>query len=91
MINPDRIFKLADGISFQSLGVGEGAVVLEVASGQLHTCNDTTAEFLGALDGKRSFGDVITLLEQRFEVGRDVLEKDMAELARQLVDERVIV
>lgn len=91
MINQDRVFKLADGISFQSLGVGEGAVVLEVASGQLHTCNDTTAEFLGALDGKRSYGEVISLLQQRFEVGRDVLEADIGELARQLFEQHVIV
>lgn len=91
MIEPDRIFKLAEDISFQSLGEGEGAVVLEVKSGQLHTCNDTTAEFLSAIDGSRSFRDVLELLESKFDVDHEVLKNDMINLANQLIAEKVIV
>lgn len=91
MIDPNRIFKLADGISMQNLGEGEGAVVLEIASGQLHTCNDTSAEFLGALDGRRRFSEVVDILESKFDVGREELEQDIAALAQQLIAQRVII
>ena len=55
MIDGLKVFTLSPHVSFQKLGQGEGAVVLTLHSGQLHTCNDTTAAFLSALDGKRTF------------------------------------
>jgi hypothetical protein len=93
MIHSNRVLKLADNISFQKLGDGdgEGAVVLEVKSGQMHTCNDTTAEFLAALDGNRTFAMVVDQLEGTFEVDREVLTSDLAELAKTLEAQQVIV
>lgn len=93
MIKSNRVLKLADSISFQKLGDddGDGAVVLEVKSGQLHTCNDTTAEFLAALDGNRTFAMVVDQLEGTFEVDREVLTSDLAELAKTLEAQQVIV
>lgn len=43
MITGDAMLSLDDGISVQHLGQGEGAVVLMVGSGELFTCNDSTA------------------------------------------------
>jgi hypothetical protein len=91
MIQSNRVLKLADSFSFQKLGDGDGAVVLEVKSGQLHTCNDTTAEFLAALDGNRTFAMVVDQLEGTFEVDREVLTSDLAELAKTLEAQQVIV
>lgn len=91
MIDGLRIFSLSPHVSFQKLGTGEGAVVLTLRSGQLHTCNDTTAAFLSALDGKRTFDMVTDLLEQQFEVEREELRADLDALAAHLLQEGVIV
>jgi pyrroloquinoline quinone biosynthesis protein D len=86
-----RVFSLSTNVSFQKLGTGEGAVVLTLRSGQLHTCNDTTTAFLSALDGKRTFDAVVDLLEQEFEVDREELRADLDALASRLLHEGIIV
>jgi hypothetical protein len=43
------------------------------------------------VDGKRSLGEIIDLLAREYEVERDVLEADFAELAESLKQEGVIV
>ena len=91
MIDGLRVFSLSPHVSFQKLGTGEGAVVLTLHSGQLHTCNDTTAAFLSVLDGKRTFDMVTALLEQEFEVAREELRGDLDALASRLLQEGVIV
>ena len=91
VIDGKRVLKLSNGIAFQNLGKDEGAVVLEIKSGQLHTCNDTTAEFLAALDGKRDLDAVVAALEQKFDVDFAVLQADLAVLAHRLITQGIIV
>ncbi len=91
MIEGTRVLRLSKGIAFQNLGHGEGAVVLEIESGQLHTCNDTTAEFLAALDGTRDFDAAVADLEQKFDADLDVLRADLAALAERLIAQGIIV
>jgi coenzyme PQQ synthesis protein D (PqqD) len=86
-----RVFSLSRNVSFQTLGEGEGAVVLTINTGQLHTCNDTTAAFLSALDGRRTFDMVVVELENMFEVEPKELRADLAALAVRLIGEGVIV
>jgi hypothetical protein len=90
MVEDGTVFALTDGISYQPLGAGEGAVVLTIGSGQLYTCNDTTAAFLGAVNGARTFAELIDELHQTFEVSREDLRRDVAELAMGLVEEGII-
>jgi hypothetical protein len=85
----DEVFAFSPVASFQS--VGDGAVVLLADSGQLYSCNDTSEAFLRHIDGKRSLGEIIDLLAEEYEVERDVLEADFAELAESLRQEGVIV
>lgn len=91
MIDGNRVLRLSNGVSFQNLGEGEGAVVLEIKSGQLHTCNDTTAEFLAALNGTRDFDAVVAVLEQKFDVDLAVLQADLSDLAQRLISQGIIV
>lgn len=91
MIDGSRVLSLSRKVSFQQLGEGEGAVILTLDTGQLHTCNDTTAAFLAALDGKRTFDMAAAELEKQFDVSADELRADLAALAVQLLDEGVIV
>ena len=91
MIEGKRIFTMSSNTSIQGLGGGEGAVVLAVDTGQLHTCNDTTAAFLTALDGKRTFDLAVAELQKQFDVDHDELRADLTEIAAQLLDEGIIV
>jgi hypothetical protein len=90
-LEPGTVWALHENTSFQPLGDGEGGVLLDTVSGQLFTCNDTTAAFLSAVDGERDFAGILTALEKVFEVDAAVLQGDMAELADQLAAEGLIV
>ncbi len=83
--------KLANDVSFQSLGPGEETVVLSLNSGYLYTCNETTAAFLQRLDGRRPLAAVIDLLFDEFQVSREALGADMTELAAKLLEEKLLV
>lgn len=84
MIDSTRVFKLAAKTAVQQLGDGEGAVILELDTGQLHTCNDTTAAFLAHVDGARTFASLVDTLEDVFEVDSEQLRADLSQLAENL-------
>lgn len=90
MVAGTTVFSIGKNVSLQRLGNGEGAVLLDVKSGQLHTCNDTTVAFLSALDGNRTFDMVVAELVETFDVAEDVLRKDLSNLAQELVREGLI-
>ena len=90
MIENSSVLSLSEGVSYQPLGTGEGAVVLVVESGQLFTCNDTTSAFLSAVDGQRSFGEVVDSLLDTFDVSADDLRNDLAALATELQQEGIV-
>jgi pyrroloquinoline quinone biosynthesis protein D len=84
------VLSLADGISFQALGVGEGGVVLKVGSGQLFTCNDTTSVFLAAVDGQRTFADLVQAVLGEFEVSEDEVRRDLRTFAHELQQKGIV-
>lgn len=90
-IAPTEVWALHANTSFQPLGDGEGGVLLDTVSGQLFTCNDTTAAFLSTVDGERSFGQILVELGNVFDVDADLLRDDMSDLAKQLESEGLIV
>lgn len=91
MLSESARLRLGEDVSYQSLGPGERTVLLSLTSGYLYTCNETTAAFLDALDGRRSFGEVLDLLLAQFEVPREQLQADMAALVEELMGEGLIV
>lgn len=90
MVQDSSVLALSENVSYQPLGEGEGAVVLIIDSGQLFTCNDTTSAFLAAVDGQRSFGDVVRSLLSTFDVSQDELRNDLASLAEELQQEGIV-
>ena len=90
MVQDSNVVSLSDGVSYQPLGDGEGAVVLLIESGQLFTCNDTTSAFLSEVDGKRSFGDVVDKLLETFDVSADNLRSDLSALAKKLEQQGIV-
>lgn len=90
MLQDSSVLSLSEGVSYQPLGDGEGAVVLIIESGQLFTCNDTTSAFLAAVDREHRFGDVLNNLLDTFDVSADQLRQDLAVLAQELQKEGII-
>jgi len=91
MIEGSTTLALAPKIAVRRLGEEQGAVVVRLGDGQLFTCNDTTAAFLEALDGRRSLDQVLDLLVEAFEVERERLADDIGALAEQLLREDLIL
>lgn len=90
MIQPDQMINLAEGISVQHLGEDEGAVVLMLASGQLYTCNDTTAEVLRTVARNATFAEIVAALFAQFEVGEEELRQDVAAILDELAREGIV-
>lgn len=81
---------LAEGVSVQQLGEEEGAVVLRFESGQLYTCNDTTAEVLRLVAPGTRSGAVIAALLATFDVEEAELRDDIAEILGELSREGLV-
>lgn len=90
MITEQTRLALSDDVAHQSMGKGQETVVLSLKSGYLYTCNDTTARFIRAVDGKRRIGDIIDLLEKEYTVTRPRLAADLLSLTKRLLDEGLI-
>jgi len=90
VIQDMTVLSLADGISFQALGAGEGGVVLKIGSGQLFTCNDTTSVFLAAMDGRRTFADLVQAVLEEFAVNEDELRGDLRTFADELQQKGIV-
>lgn len=89
-MNEQTILKLADDVTFQSLGAEMETVILSLNSGTLYSCNQTTDAFLKALDGNRSFAATVDALLEEFDVARDALSSDLQDIAGQLVAEGLV-
>jgi hypothetical protein len=90
VIQDTTVLSLAEGTSFQTLGVGEGGVVLKVGSGELFTCNDTTSVFLAAVDGQRTFADLVQAVLDEFEVSETELRSDLRTFAHELHQKGIV-
>lgn len=90
MIQDSSVVSLSEGVSYQPLGDGEGAVVLIIESGQLFTCNDTTSAFLAAVNGERKFGELVEHLLSTFEVSEDELRSDLTQLVGKLQQQGIV-
>ena len=91
MTNEQTILKTAADVTYQGLGEGEDTVVLSLDTGQLYTCNETAAALLSAVDGERTFGQIVDLLAGQFEVGREQLRGDLEGLVEELIREHLII
>jgi hypothetical protein len=90
MLDESVRLALRDDVAHQSLGEGQETVVLSLKSGYLYTCNETAERFLRALDGRRTLGEAVDLLEAEYEVPRQQLAADLAALAEELLAEKLI-
>ncbi len=85
----EKTYALGPNISFRE--VGESGILLNTVSGQIYTCNDTARAFVKGIDGQRKFAELIDLVLEEFEVGRDQLNADLADFIGKLEEESVVV
>jgi len=91
MLTEQTRLRLASDVSRQSIGPERETVILSLGSGYLYTANETTEQFLKALDGNRTLGEIIDQLGRRYDVSRDQLKNDLMELAEELIREKLAV
>ena len=90
MISNTAILQLQPDVTWQDMGENEPAVILQLTTGQLFTCNLTTRRFLELMDGRRSFSELVDPLHAQIEVERDRLEQDLGDLSSRLVEAALI-
>jgi hypothetical protein len=83
-------FRLADGINYQSFGDGEEGILLSLNSGYLYSCNAVAAMFLEGVEDENSIATIAGRLVDNFEVNLDLACRDLARLAEELLDEKLI-
>ncbi len=90
-MNEQARFQLSEDVTYQSMGGDEETVMLSLSSGYLYTCNETTKSFIGALDGERTFGEVVDLLTAQYDIPREQLLSDLETMLEELLREKLIV
>ncbi len=90
MVEESTRLKLGEDVTFQGLGDGQETVILSLSSGYLYTCNDTTAAFLSAVDGRRTVAQIIDQLLEQYDVDRQKLKADLLGIADKLLEEKLL-
>ncbi|HVZ85493.1 MAG TPA: PqqD family protein [Polyangia bacterium] len=67
-----------------------GALLIDLMSGRCWQLNRLGAEFLSEIETEKSLHDVFNLMENRYNVSREVLERDLLRLAQELLDAGLI-
>lgn len=84
------VLRVADKVSLQPLGEGQGGVILRLDSGELFSVNDTALSFVAALDGERSVEGAVQLIADEYEVDQETLTGDLIEIASELIAAELI-
>jgi len=84
-ITDATVLRLAEKVSLQPLGEGEGGVILRLDSGELFTVNDTALSFVAALDGDRTVAATVQLIADEYDVDPETLTRDLIEIASDLL------
>jgi hypothetical protein len=85
------VLAIGSRVSLQSMGEGEGGVLLRLDTGEMYTVNDTTMEFLTLVDGTRPIKAIVASLVETFDVDEQTLLDDMTAIATDLAAENLVV
>lgn len=88
MIQKEKYLIKDDEVLFTSMG--EDAVLLHVKRGDYYSLNKVGARLWVLTDGNKSIADLANLITEEFEISQDQAEKDILELAEQLVNEGLV-
>jgi D-ribose pyranose/furanose isomerase RbsD len=85
MIENETVLQMEHDVTYQDMGPDQPAVILQLSTGQLFTCNETTRMFLERLDGQRNFGQVVEVLLDEYDVDSIILAADLRQLGDELL------
>ncbi len=91
MLTDETRLQLEDEAAFEWLDDSGQAVLVSLGSGQLYTCNETACSFLDAIDGRRTFGQIVDNLASEYEVAKEQLRSDLSVLADELIREKLVL
>ena len=68
----------------------KGALLVDLATGRCWQLNRLGADFLAQIETERSLGDACEALGIRYDVAREVLERDLSRLTEELLGAALI-
>jgi len=74
-VAPGSLWKLAEPMLFASFG--QGGIVFNLDTREVHRLNPTGASVLGLLDGRRDVGAIIEALSRENEAPRETVAADV--------------
>ncbi len=66
-------------------------VLLNPKSGEYYTLEPVGARVWELCDGKRTISEIAAIISQEYEESPEVIESDILELAKELIDEELVV
>lgn len=66
------------------------AVLLNSKSGDYFGLNQVGTDFYNLIDGKRSFDEILKILDEDYNVSIEVLKKDVEELLTKLIEKNIV-
>ncbi len=70
--------------------VGEEAILVNLNTGSYYSLNDTGTLFWELIDGRRTLADCAVEVAKAYDVGAEVVEADLLELAAEFFDEGLV-
>lgn len=69
--------------------VGDEGIVVKQSEGEVLVVNEVGAAVMELIDGRRSLGEIIELVQPDYDVSVQALTQDVQEFARELLDAEI--
>ena len=87
-MDPDKVFQKKRGVVFRK--IMDEMVLLNTRGGEVVVLNEVGGDIWDAIDGKRTFADLINYLLEIYDENRENLERDLEEFLNQLLEAGLI-
>jgi len=88
MTDPKTVVRLRDDVRWRM--VGDEPVVVRLDSAEVLVLNEVGGLIIGLLDGTRSLADVVTAVQDEFEVEPEQAEQDVLAYIAELLEAGVV-
>jgi coenzyme PQQ synthesis protein D (PqqD) len=91
-LSSTTVFAQRSGVLAQRVKPDDSSLVLlNPKNGEYYTLEPVGARVWQLCDGKRTLSQIATIIGQEYEQSADVIESDILELAKELIDEELVV
>ena len=88
-MNKDSILQRAENVTFEV--VADEAILIDINTGAYFSLNEVGTEFWEMLDGVHSIEQHAATIATKYEVKTSMVVDDLLELAREMVQDKLIV